>query len=35
MYEIFEVMSLMDVLAWSWHVMSMKWLVIKVTWNWY
>jgi len=22
-------------LAWSWHVMSMGWLVIKVTWNWY
>jgi len=22
-------------LAWSWHVMSMEWLVIKVTWNWY
>jgi len=22
-------------LAWSWCVMSMGWLVIKVTWNWY
>jgi len=22
-------------LAWSWRVMSMGWLVIKVTWNWY
>jgi len=22
-------------LAWSWRVMSMGWLVIKLTWNWY
>jgi len=35
MHEISEVMNLIDVLVWSWHVMSMKWLFIKVTWNWY
>jgi len=22
-------------LVWSWHVISMWWLVINVTWNWY
>jgi len=22
-------------LAWSWRVVSMWWLVINVTWNWY
>jgi len=22
-------------LAWSWHGMSMGWLVINVIWNWY
>jgi len=25
----------MKSLAWSWHLMSMGWLVINVTWNWY
>jgi len=25
-----EVMNLMDVLVWSWHVKQMRWLVLKV-----
>jgi len=35
MHEIFEVMNLLDVLVWSWHVKPKGWLVMKVAWSWY